>query len=198
MLGSSDKRLQYNTAILMLRNKKPIPDSLLTYFAKQDKFRFELYTDLKNNKQLQIFPVAFNNHIDLAKSKLMSLNSYQMPDSIIYVDKFPLQYKKRSGMIYFFKYKQKKEDNNWKIAMAGLIPSSSSSFEFDNKGDRKEVYEYDFTEMTGTKIDEDTPLKSQLQKALKKKIYSKRKSGTQFYDGENNSVQLNSLFNFRD
>ena len=198
MLRSSDKRLQYNTAMLMIRNKKVIPDSLLNYFAKQDQYRFELYKDLKSIDQLQIFPAAFNNHIDLAKSKLMSLNSYQMPDSILYLDKFPLQYKKRNGLVYFFKYKRNKDDNSWKIAMAGLIPPHSSGFEFENMDDKKEVYEYDFTEMTGTKIDEETPLKSQLQKALKKKLYSKRKSGAQFYDAENNSMQLNSLFSFRD
>ncbi|MGN6399428.1 MAG: hypothetical protein ACTHMD_03175, partial [Flavisolibacter sp.] len=198
MLRSSDKRLQYNTAMLMIRNTKVIPDSLLNYFAKQDQYRFELYKDLKSMDQLQMFPAAFNNHIDLAKSKLMSLNSYQMPDSILYVDKFPLQYKKRNGLVYFFKYKRNKDDNSWKIAMAGLIPSHSSGFEFENMDDKKEVYEYDFTEMTGTKIDEETPLKSQLQKALKKKLYSKRKSSAQFYDAENNSMQLNSLFSFRD
>jgi len=175
-----------------------IPDTLLKYFAGQDEFRYELYTDLKELKQAGLFPAIYNNHVELAKSKLLNLNSYEVPDTIVYVDRLSLQYKNRTGFVYFFKYRQKKDDNSWKIALTGLIPSDADAFEFDKTGTIKEEYKYNFTEMTGTKIDEDEPLKDQLQKALKKKLFAKRKSGAQFYDEENKYSQFNSLYNVRD
>ena len=40
---------------------------------------------------------------------------------------------------------------------------------------------YDFTALTDTKIDDDEPLMVQLNKELKKLMYSRRKSGKEFY-----------------
>ncbi len=198
MLRSNDKRLQYNTAILLVRHKKSLPDSLLKFFSAQDEFRYELYADLKEIKQQHLFPATYNNHIDLAKSKLLGLNSYETPDTITFVDRLSLHYKERDGFIYFFKYRQKKDDNHWKLATVGLIPSDPSAFEFEKKGSVKEEYEYNFTELTSTKIDEDEPLQEQLQKVLKKKVYAKRKSGAEFYDEENKYSQFSSFFSSRD
>jgi len=198
MLGSNDKRLKYNTAYLLLRNKKPIPDTMLNYFAAQDAFRYELYTDLRDLKQLPLFPAAYNNHIDLAKSRLLTLNSYETPDTIVYLDKIPVRYKERNGLVYFFKYRQKKDDNTWKIATAGLIPIDLSAYQFDQKDARKEEDDYNFTEMTGIRLDEEEPLKDQLQKALRKQLYAKRKSGAEFYDEENKYSQFNSFFSLRE
>jgi hypothetical protein len=198
MLQSTDKRLKYNTAILLVRHKQTIPDTLLSYFAAQDEFRYELYTDLKDMKRLQVFPAKYNNPIGLSKSKLLNLNSYEMPDSIVFVDTLRLQYKDRNGYIYFFKYRQKKDGNSWKIAMAGIVPSDPAAYEFEKKGTKKEDYDYSFTEMTGAKIVEDEPTKDQLKKALKRKLYSKRKSGAQFYGEENKYSQFSSFLNFRE
>jgi hypothetical protein len=114
----------------------------------------------------------------------VNLNSYQAPDTIAYIDKLPLQFRDRNGLVYFFKYRQNKDDNSWKLATVGLIPSDSKEYRFEKNLSRKEEYDYNFTEITKTKIDEDESLKEQLEKALKKKAFSKRKSGAQFYDAE--------------
>ena len=132
-----------------------------------------------------------------AKSKLFGLNSYEAPDTIAYLDKLPVQYKDRKGFVYFFKYRQKKDDNAWKLATVGLVPSDASVFEFE-KASLKTEYEYNFTEMTSTKIDEEEPLKEQLQKLLKRKLYGKRKSGERFYDDENRYNQFAAVYNYRD
>jgi hypothetical protein len=47
---------------------------------------------------------------------------------------------------------------------------------------RSGLNRYDFTEFTDTKIEEDEPMAKQLSKALKKLLYSHRKSGRQFYE----------------
>jgi hypothetical protein len=182
MLASNDKRLRYNTMLLLLRNNKTVPDTLLNYFASQDVFRFELYTDLEESKLLHLFPATFNNHIDLARSELMNLNGYLAPDTIAFIDKLPLQFKDRNGLVYFFKYRQNKDDNSWRLAMVGILPLNPKEYRFEKKLSRKEEYDYNFTEIMKTKIDEEEPLKEQLEKALKKKAFSKRKSGAQFYD----------------
>lgn len=197
MLRSNDRRLKYNTAILLLRNKRAVPDTLVTYYALQDDYRYELYADLKDMKQPSLFPKNHNHHVALAKSKLVGLNSYESPDTIAYLDRLPVQYKNRKGFVYFFKYRQKKDDNAWKLATVGLVPADAAVFEFENAGVKTE-YEYNFTEMTSTKLDEEEPLKGQLQKLLKRKLYSKRKSGERFYDEENRYSQFASVFNFRD
>ena len=197
LLRSSDRRLKYNTAILLLRNKRAVPDSLLKYYALQDDYRYELYADLKEIKQPSLFPKNYNHHVALAESKLLGLNSYESPDTIAYLDRLPVQYKNRKGFVYFFKYRQKKDDNAWKLATVGLVPSDASVFEFEKAG-LKTDYEYNFTEMTATKLDEEERLEGQLQKLLKRKLYSKRKSGERFYDDENRYNQFASVFNFRD
>jgi hypothetical protein len=93
--------------------------------------------------------------------------------------------------VYFFKYRQNKEDNSWKLATVGLLPSNPQEYRFQKKLSRKEEFDYNFTEITKTKIDEEEPLKEQLEKALKKKVFSKRKSGAQFYDAdEKNDISI--------
>ncbi|MGZ3911532.1 MAG: TraB/GumN family protein [Flavisolibacter sp.] len=195
MLGSQDQLLQYNTLLLMLRHQKPVSDSLLAFFARQDAFRYNLYRDLKSINELSLFPSSYKNQVDLARSRLMNLNSYPTPDSLSFLGQLPLQYGDWRGKVYFFKYKDKKEERNWKIAMAGLLPSSSGEMEFNGTDAAAET---DLTDLTETKLIEGSPLGAQLQKVLKRKLYSKRKSGLQFYDDENGFRQLHSVINFRD
>jgi uncharacterized protein YbaP (TraB family) len=194
LLRSNDKRLKYNTAMLLLQHKKALPDTMLKYFAGLDEFRYELYNDLSKAKLASRFPASYNNHTDLARSMLMNEVSYDTPDSIVFLERLPAQHKGKSGFVYFFKYKLKKEDNNWKIASAGLIPSDPKKFEFDGIAQNDD--EFDFTAMTVTRLTTDQPVKEQLQKELKKLLYSKRKSAEQFYKVENDDV-LTSLFRGR-
>ena len=196
LLKSTDKRLKYNTSLLLLRNKRTLPDTMLNYFAGMDEYRYELYSDLKENKLSNLFPVAHNNQVALAKSKLLHRQSgYNKPDSILYIDKLPVQYKDRTGYVFFFKYKLKKDDTNWKLASVGIIPNDPKQFEFEKEKEYWKEQEYDFTEMSGTKIETESPLKEQLQKALKKLLYSKRNSAAEFYNDENN-MGMNYMFNY--
>jgi len=183
MLNSSDKRLKYNTMMLLLHNKKKLNDTLFNYFAGMDEYRYELYTDLKREKQLQLFPQKYNNHIDLARSELLDGNSYNKPDTLVYINRLPVQHKDRNGYVYFFKYKQKKDDNNWKIASVGLVPQDAKNFTFEFKDD-EDVDDYDFTGMADTKIDEETTVGEQIRKLLKRMQYAKRNSAANFYQGE--------------
>jgi hypothetical protein len=194
MLKSNDKQLKYNTMLLLLQHNKPFPDSMLKYFGSMDEYRYELYSDLKRLKKQERFPALYNNHLDLGRSRLLDEKSYSKPDTVVYVDRLSAEYKNKKGFLYFYKYKTKKDDLVWKLAVVGLAPGDPKQFEFEDSnklGSREYSYtlfsptgynQYDFTEFTDTKIEEDEPMLKQLDKALKKILYSRRKSAMKFYD----------------
>ena len=189
ILSSSDKRLKYATMLLLLRNNKSCPDSLINYFASQDEYRYELYKDLKEIKKDSLFPHQYNNHLDLGKSKMLMEKTYDKPDTLVFLDKLPTEIKWRKGLVYFYKYKTKKDDASWKLATVGLVPEDPTQFEFESDDKREnslddddtEVSRYDFTGFRDTKIKTDEPLASQLNRELKRMIYSRRKSAKEFY-----------------
>jgi uncharacterized protein YbaP (TraB family) len=195
LLQSNDKRLRYNTAILLLQHQRPLPDTLLRYFANEDEYRYELYSHLKQMKMAGRFPAERNNHIDLGRSRLLLSRTYNKPDSLIYLDKKSAEYKGNKGYILFFKYNHKKGDAAWKIAAIGLIPEAANQFEFEKKDvpgnympalsgiqyAYNRIDHHDFLEFSDEKIKDDEPLQEQLGKLLKRMLYSKRKSGRMFY-----------------
>jgi len=201
MLLSNDKRLKYNTAYLFLRHKISLPDTMLAYFAKLDDFRYELFSDLRTLKMLDKFPAEYKNQRDLSKSKLFASSYYRKPDSLVFIDSLPASLKNKKGFVFFYKYKTKKDDTFWKLATAGLLSQESNQFNYDdddNDEDDDDSIGYTsimsgwnfsrddnkivFTEFTDEKIKEDVPVKEQLEKQLKKILYSKRKSARMFYN----------------
>ena len=195
MLRSNDKELKFNTLQLLRDNKKSYPDTLMNYFAGLEEYRYELYSTLKREKQLDKFPAQYNNHLDLGKSALMESSTYNKPDSVVYLDRMQTTYNGKKGFIYFFQYKHKKDDVNWKLATVGLVPENPLEFEFEDDENSKSVLsgvfssysynKYNFTSFTETKIKSDESLNSQLKLELKKMLYSRRNSAKQFYGKDN-------------
>jgi len=207
LLQSNDKKLRYNTMLLLIHDNKPVPDSVLNYFASMDDYRYTLYRDLREINRLLSFPSKYNNQSDLAKSKLLDSKSYARPDSVLYLDKLSATFQSKQGYVYFFKYKEKKDDQTWKLAAVGLLSADPNQFEIKDTsslspGDLLEENgrffyrrRYDFTEFTDSKLKEDEPITSQLNKQLKKILYSARRSAKQFYTASNND--LNNILRFR-
>lgn len=199
MLASNDKKLKYNILLQLMKKGRPYPDSLLRYFGGLDDYRYELYSDLKKMKKLDKFPAMYNNHLDLGKSSLFREKSYDKPDSLVYADRISTTYKGKKGYIYFFNYKMKKDDLNWKLAVVGMVPENPREFEFEDSlqlvtyfyegrkfqhwsGDSR----YDFTRYTDEKASTGEAMKVQMQKELKKMIYERRRSAIRFYNNNNN------------
>ncbi len=193
---SRDKKLKYNTMLQLMDKKMTYPDTLVGYFAALEEYRYILYSDLKERKKANLFPAVYNNHIDLAKSMLLINRSYGKPDSLVYLDRLPLEYEKKKGFIYFFKYKEDKEAETWKLAVAGMTPEQPDQFQFEDSTEaewKRIMYSsasyqrysvlslYDFTELTGEKLLADKPVADQLRKILKKMLYSRKPSATRFY-----------------
>ena len=172
---------------------------MLAYFAKLDDYRYELFTDLRVLKMQEKFPAEYKNQHDLSKSKLFS-SSYNKPDLLVFIDSLPASVKNRTGFIFFYKYKAKKDDLFWKLATVGLLSNDSNQFNYDDDGDdgdddddmgytsimsgfnSRDNNKIVFTEFTEEKIKEDVPMKEQMEKQLKKILYSKRKSARMFYN----------------
>jgi uncharacterized protein YbaP (TraB family) len=201
LLSSNDKRLKYNTLYLFMQHKIPVPDTMLTYFAKMDDYRYELFNDMRKAKMIDKFPAAYNNRLDLARSKLFTSSYSSKPDSLVFIDSLPATLKNKKGLVFFYKYKTKKDDSYWKLATVGLLSQTGEQLSYDYDDDENDRYYGDsevtypplsdpgssnsgkivITEFTDEKIKEDTPLREQMDKQLKKIIYSKRKSARSFY-----------------
>jgi|CXWL01.1.fsa_nt_gi uncharacterized protein YbaP (TraB family) len=197
MLRSNDKQLKYSTLLLMMKNNKPYPDSLLRYFGSLEDYCYELYTDLRDINRLDKFPASYNNHLDLGRSSLLGKKSYGKPDSVVYVDRLKTAYKSKKGFMYFYKYKAKKDDLTWKLATVGLVPEDPKQFEFEDSTiltfpvfdsplfSSYRYNKYSFTNFSDTKLKDDELVADQLKKMLKKMLYSRRKSAKNFYEEEN-------------
>lgn len=181
ILNSNDKQLMYNTALLFIRNGKKVSDSILQAIASSDDYRYDLYVDLLQLQNQNLFPSKYNNQLDLAKSKLLSRVEYEKPDTVAFLQKLPVKWQGKDAHIYFFKYKTKKDDSNWKLATAGLVPADSSKFELDESVAGVYDDDADFTELSNAKLDDSLPIADQLEKHKKQLMYSKRKSAKKFY-----------------
>lgn len=189
LLQSNDKKLRYSIMLLLIRNNKPVADSVMNYFAAMDDYRYGLYSDLDEMNQLKLFPAKYMDKIDLARSKLIGSKPAGKPDSVVYLDKLPATFDSKQGYVYFFKYKEKKDDAAWKLATVGLLSKDPKQFEIKEPSDSRKNFSddddadlYDCTSLTDSKLAENEPVTFQLNKELKKILYSRRSSAKEFYD----------------
>ncbi len=196
MLRSGDKRLRYNTFLLLMRKGRSFPDSLPGYFAGLDDYRYELYSDLNALKKLNLFPGKYNTHLDLGRSALLDRSAYDKPDSVVYLQRLRAEHMGKKGFVYFYKYKKKKDDLTWKLATVGLVPEDPAVFEFADPGEldislfgssyseESPRNALDFTGFSATKLKTETALDIQLNMELKRMLYSRHNSAREFYKDE--------------
>lgn len=177
LMKTGDRRLLYNTFLLLLRNKQPVPDSLFPKYAKLDEYRSELYADLQKLKMTDKFPASYKTQMEIARSLLINgPGSYDKIDTLVFLDKLPVTYKGNKGYVYFYKYKKMRDDVSWQLASVGMQPE---------KANEVSVEDDEFTVRDERKLDNDTPVKEQLEKMLKEMVYSKRSSASEFYEARN-------------
>ncbi|MCR6719842.1 MAG: TraB/GumN family protein [Chitinophagaceae bacterium] len=101
MLRNGETPLKFDVVSLLLKKGKAVPDSLIDTLAAEDKFRFPLYQLLIDEKQEKRFPSKYFNHIDLARSQLISMGRYPKVDSIVYLDRIAAEEKDKKGFCIF-------------------------------------------------------------------------------------------------
>jgi hypothetical protein len=125
------------------------------------------------------------DQISLARSALLFQRSYDRPDTMVYIGKKALVSGKKDGFLFFFKYKIKQADLNWRIATAGVIPSDSTQFNADIIGETEwPIKTNRLTNLGSVRFKEDQPLEAQLEMIIQKWLVGQRKSGKDFYVSE--------------
>ena len=148
--------------------------------------RSKLYEKMEKAKRLDKFPEKYNKQLDIARSFMIADKNYQKIDSIIFIKKEPASYLNKQGVVYYFKYRVKKEDD-WKIGISGLQPADVKDIYTDEK----------LTSMTDKKIKADEPLDEQYQNQLKRKLFSFHKSAKNFY-GNSNAGNFRPIASYED
>lgn len=185
LLTTQDRRLLYNSFILLVRNNQLVPDSLFMKYAQLDKYRSELYEDLDKMKKADRFPRQYKNQLAISRSLLTkSLSGYDKIDTLVYIDKLPVTCEDKKGYVYFFKYKRMRDDVAWQLASVGMQPEKSDAIDIDNNN---------FTSNEDRKLENDKPVREQLQKMLKEMLYARRSSASVFYDARSYSLYRNYL-----
>ncbi len=171
LLQSKDASLRLSTAVLLLRNNKACPDSILQSLAKMDKYRYILYKNLETIHQENKFPAKYLNQPDIARSALVSSRSGKTFFAIEYVGKNWVHYRQKKGCVYFFKYKTNKDDEAWEMGISGLQPEDL----------KKVAASDDLVSLTNKKVKKDEPLEEQFNEQLNRLLFSKHKSASSFY-----------------
>jgi len=173
MLNTKSNELKLSTAITLIKNNRAVNDSILTGLAASDQTRSKLYKALAAINKLSLFPSKYKTQVAIARSFLVADKNYDQIDSIVLLDKQVAGFEHSKGMVYFFKYRVKKDDE-WKIGISGLQPIDSNEVSGDNR----------LANMTDKKLKADKPVNEQLQEQLKKTIFSLRNSSQHFYENQ--------------
>ncbi len=170
MLASRDTSLRLSTVLLLLRNNRPVPDSIIHALAASDTYRSDLYRQMTAIDRADRFPKEYRNQPDMARSLLASSHGTAGLADIQFVTKRKIQFKEAKGFVYFFKYKTGRDDD-WQIGISGIQPSNPTDINTANE----------FVTLTGRKLKSGVPADSQFDDQLRKLMFSKRKNADHFY-----------------
>ncbi len=174
LLRSREDIVRMNAAVLLLRNKKAVPDSIFQQLAAADKQRGLLFNKLEQAGRLDKFPKQYKSQLHLARSYMVMQNEYDKMDSVAYLKKQHASIKGKAGQLYFFKYRIRKTDD-WKIGISGMQPLKEIELSSND----------DLAALTDKKLLLNEPLDEQLDRELKKIIFSYYNSSKNFYNSAN-------------
>ncbi|CAN5532655.1 hypothetical protein BH10BAC2_BH10BAC2_09100 [soil metagenome] len=175
LLQLRDKDSKMETALLMLRNKKNVADSIFTTLAADDRYRLSLYNDLNDAGLADKFPAKYKNQYDITRSALNGSFYYSKIESIVYIDRLQVNDRSGKGWLYFYKYKKSKDDEEWRIAYAGLQPLDTAKLNTKFNSYKNNFIEYSH-EVYNT-----ADVKEKQQQLLKECLYALRESASRFY-----------------
>ena len=178
LLQSRDPQLRMSTALLLLRNRRPVADSTLVGLAADDASRSGLFKGLTDIGREDAFPRQYRNQESIARSLLVSGHGVDSFAAIVLVDKQPAQFRQRKGFVYFFKYKLNKEDD-WQIGLSGIQPESRRDISTDPG----------LVVTTGKKLRAGIPVLQQFEEQWHRLLLSRRKSAVAFFQDNEYAVR---------
>jgi hypothetical protein len=166
------KSLSLRQAVVMvlIRNNRPVPDSVLQALAADDWHRARLYSDLVQAGKADRFPAEFRNQEAMARSVLFERRAEGREAEMQWVGKQHVVTKEATGTVYFFKYKVKGQEG-WMMGISGVQPENG-----------KEVNTNSYlAEWTGLPLNGTGSELQQFQNKLPQWVLQHRASAARFY-----------------
>jgi hypothetical protein len=170
LLQSRDPQLRMNTALLLLRHRLPVADSILVALAANDASRGPLFQGLTDIGREEVFPRQYRTQEYIARSLAVSGHGADSLAAIEFVDKEPAQFRLKKGSVYFFKYKINKEDD-WQMGLSGIQPQNRRDISTDPG----------LVVLTGKKLRSGVPVLQQFEEQWRRLLLSRRKSAIAFF-----------------
>ncbi len=171
LLQSRDQMIQLNTALVLLKNRQQVADSLTRELAANDQLRAKLYAALEKMKRPNLFPAIFKKQEAMARSVLAGIKGYDKIDSISLVGKETVTANGKKGIVYFFKYRVKPEDD-WKIGISGMQPENIHEVSSDDS----------LASRTGKKLNMQEDEMAQFREQLKRILFDLHPAAKKFFD----------------
>lgn len=179
LLQSNDTSLQIATAILLIKNNKPVPDSVLVKIASANHYRSSLLSQLEDINRKDLFPAQYKKQDLLALSLLVNDAEQKAFKDIQPQGKTPVTIKGKKGYVYFFKYKLK-EGTDWLIGISGLQPENLQEVSTNNT----------LTALTGVKLTNEKPALTQFNDELLRLILKQHNSAAHFFEDDERAYGL--------
>lgn len=171
LLSLKNQQIQLNTALALLKNKQPVADSVWNDMAGKRESRAYLWSQLKGQGRVDLFPKKYQTDEAIASSLIYASLGQRM-DTLVLLNKHFIEMKNKDLVTYSFKYKIKK-DEDWKLAI--------SSVKKKDKGKMAEG-DYDLFFLSDKKLAASTTeINKEVNDQLRKLVIRKTKSGRQFY-----------------
>jgi uncharacterized protein YbaP (TraB family) len=175
LLQSKDTGLQLRTAILLIENGKPVPDSVLNGIAAKDNYRSKLLKELEDIDHTEFFPLKYKKQDLIARSLLLGDSEKTEFADIRSEGKSLLTIKGKKGYVYFFRYKLNKDDD-WQIGISGLQPENLKEVNTDDVA----------TVLSNEKLVDDKPVSEQFNDQLLRLLLKQHKSAAHFFENIEN------------
>jgi uncharacterized protein YbaP (TraB family) len=170
-----DPLVKLSAAVLLIKNDKPVPDSILLSMAAEDKYRAPLFRQLEKIGKTSFFPAKYKNQPAMSRSLLVESRPYEKVDTIVAAGKKSIVLKNTKGTVYFFKYKLKDHDE-WLMGIGGVQPTDQAAVNTERK----------LVSLTGKKFKSDEPEQQQFEDKLHQMVLSERSSAQFFFTERDN------------
>ena len=170
LLQTKSLSVRHAAALVLIRNNRPVPDSVLHALAADDWHRARLYNDLAGAGKPDLFPAEFRNQEAMARSVLFDRRAEGREAEIQLVGKQHVVTKPATGYVYFFKYKVKGQEG-WLMGISGVQPDNLKEVNTNSS----------LVEWTGLPLNGTGSELQQFQNKLPQWVLERRASAARFY-----------------
>lgn len=131
LVTTTDKEFLVDLLPVYLNNNISFSDTLIPHLASIDELRVDLYNQLKEIGKLNGIDTTLFTQQTITRSLLVDRYNYDTTekDTILFYAKKEVTLKGEKGLLYFYKVKKHRENNdNWYIAHVGIQPLDTHIF----------------------------------------------------------------------